>query len=562
MFLRYQHSNYSGDFGSRLKDFALDKYFGDYPSLVKHDWLRPAFHVPVPRDWFLREDDESAQWPPLQRQNIHWADAYDEPLVISENLIGKDEWFVHPLVRRGSSRVDFFDHATSNHVDFAWGKVHHSEGRNFVPAFDYFYEWQLFRFADVVHSMRSYHQHFWQPGDHEKLAQYAAETTPADFDREAFAPGWSTRAQAFTWLAHFIAFQSAFRTYKVFQASALHLTNSMTDAVLVEKLAYEEKLGAKKLMSWLEITPEVFEQSLRDQILTLAKVWRGKGRQYHDTAVMRPLWHALQEQIREAFDWLCLVNGDTPIVYLDRLRHDYFGQHEWAQLEDVYSHPRWKAARKIASQIKESASHEWLAQHVFISNFSPSPIELINMASKIDAFGGYLDALGRFLEDSEFTSLDDRYRTRSRPSWYRVMALMAEIAFTEVAGDRRIIKKRPGKKNQKEKICEAVCRILCNRGEQWEQSFPSDRSGEPEEPLASISRRILSSSTRDQLILNFSLAVHFARNTTAHQVKLDAHLLYAPWADRIFDALVLFVPWALMQLQPFANRFSYAHAPE
>ena len=550
MFLRYQHSNYAGDFGSRLKAFDLYQYFNDYRSLVKHDWLRPAFHVPVPEDWFLREDDHPTQWPPLKRQNFHWADAYDEPMVISENLIGKDEWFVHPLVRRGSSRVDFFDHATPNHADFAWEKMHHSDGCNIVPAFDYFYEWQILRFADIVHSTRGNHPHFWQPGAHANLARYAAETSAADFDRDAFAPEWTTRAQAFTWLAHFIAFHRAFQAYEMVQVSAWQLTKTMTDAALDKKLAHERKLGATQLMSWLEVTPEVFEQALRDQILTLAKEWRGTKRHYHETAAMLPLWRAFQEQIRAAVRWLCLVRGDEPIIYLDRLRYDDWGQREWAKLEDVYSHPRWKAARKVASQIKKTATRYLLAEHDFIRDFAPSPIELINMASKIDAFGTYLDALGHFLEESEFTSGDDPYRTRSRASWYRVMALMSEIAFNDVVRDRMIIKKRKKKKDQKEKVCEAVSRILSNRGEQWEQSFPSDRSGKPEALLANISRRILGSLSRDDLIVNFSLAVHFARNATAHQVKLDAHLLYSPWADKIFDALVLFVPWALLQLQP------------
>ena len=68
---------------------------------------------------------------------------------ISADEIGTDEWFVQPALRKGATRSGFFNHAVANHEDFSWEEMHHSEGRNFVPAFDYFYEWQLFRFADV-----------------------------------------------------------------------------------------------------------------------------------------------------------------------------------------------------------------------------------------------------------------------------------------------------------------------------------------------------------------------------------------------------------------------------
>lgn len=462
--------------------------------------------------------------------------------LISEDEIGTEEWFVHPLVRRGSIGLDFFDYAIGDHEDFSWEEMHHSEGRKFVPAFDYFYEWQIFRFADLIHCASTWHPHFWQPGEHSDLVLYANKTSPANFDQTADTPRWVARGEAFTWLAHFIAYTNAFQNYELFLFGKQAVAESPANAQLDEKLRRARKLGATELMSWLGVTPQVFEQALRDQILTLAQDWRVRGREYHDTAPMRPLWRALQDQIRAAVDWLCIVNDNVAPVYLDRLRYDYIGQREWAQLEDVYNHPRWKAAQIVSSQIKRTAKHYPTSGQDFMRDFSPGPIELIKLASKTDAFGTYLDALGRFLEESQFTSGDDPFRARNRTSWYRVMAVMAEIVFKDVVGDRMI---------DKEKFAyQAVARMLANRGEQW-WDFVSAQGGiKSEATLVSISERVLVSASRQDLILNFSLAVHYARNVTVHQSKLDSHFLYALWADEIFEALVLFVPWALMQLQP------------
>ena len=198
MFLRYQHSNYAGDFPSRLEALNLHKYFNRYPLLVKYDWLRPAFHVPVPESWFRSWKSYPVQQARPILPEDHWAHAYNYQLSISEGQIGTEEWFVHPLVRRGSSRLDFFDHAINNHEDFSWEKMHHSDGRNFVPAFDYFYEWQLLRFADVVQRVQGTHQHFWQLGQYAELIQHANEVSISDFDKVVDMPIWSTRAEAFT----------------------------------------------------------------------------------------------------------------------------------------------------------------------------------------------------------------------------------------------------------------------------------------------------------------------------------------------------------------------------
>lgn len=542
MFIRYQHSNYSGDLTARLEALNLRKHFNDYRLLVKYDWLRPAFHVPIPEECFRIDESIPLQWPPVPSPIPHWADAYDHQMSISESQIGTDEWFVHPLVRRGSSRLDFFDHAISNHEDYSWRKMHHSEGRNFVPAFDYFYEWQLLRFADVVQRMQGAHQHFWQLGQHADLVRHANEVSVSDFDKVADIPIWATRAEAFTWLAHFINYRNAFESYAhEFVAKHKH-ADVASQPALNAKLLNERKLGATQLMDWLGITSAMLEQALQHQILTLAQDWRGRPCKYDKTAEKLPLWYALQSQVHAAVGWLCLANDDSPTVYLDRLRYDYLGQREWAQLQDVSRNPRWNAARLVASEIVDVAKKYSTGRCNFAGDFSPNPAQLFKLAEEAIAFGSYLDALGNFLDESQHASEDDPYRPRNRTSWYRITAVMAEIALQELMSKKGIAKKGA--------TCRSIARLLSNAEQDWPKLESGQRTGDTSaETLATIADRVRQSHSSDELILNFSLAVHYARNTTAHQTALDSHFLYADWAGPIFDALVLFVPWALMELQ-------------
>ena len=282
MFLRYQHPNFAGDLQSQLKAFNLDEHFTRYPLLVKFDWLRPTFHVPVPEAWFLNWKNYPEHPANAKEDRSHWAVMNDCRWFIAESDIDTDEWFVHPLVRRGATRLDFFDHATTDHKDFCWQTLRHPRGLEFVPAFDYFYEWQLFRFADVVHWMEGTHPHFWRPGAHQHMVPYANERTEADFDKPPIMPDWSTRAEAFTWLAHFIAFQEAFRWYATGRASEHRRLGIASHHELEKKLIKEKRAGAVQLMAWLGTTPASLEHELRRELLTLAQHWR--WRKYHETA--------------------------------------------------------------------------------------------------------------------------------------------------------------------------------------------------------------------------------------------------------------------------------------
>ena len=537
MFLCYQHSNYAGDLRSQLSKFNLDKYFKRYPLLVKYDWLRPAFHVPVPEKWFRNWKAYPNHPAELADSTPHWANDHDKGWFISADEIGTDEWFVQPALRKGATRSGFFDHAVANHEDFSWEEMHHSEGRNFVPAFDYFYEWQLFRFADVVHWMRGDHPHFWQPGAHAKLAKYVTEVSPNDFDRAAIAPGWSTRATAFTWLAHFIAYDRAFESYTDRFVAACKDADAASHDALNKKLNNEKKLGAVQLMSWMGITSTMLEAALKDEFLTLAQRWR--AREYHQTAETRPLWRALQTQVRAAVSWLCAVNNNDPVDYLDRLRYDHMGQDVWAQLEDVLEYPLWKAARKASPYISQLA-HNYSKDHGgFASDFAPSPRELVNLGARIEGFDDYLDALWRLILESEHRDGDDPFRPRSRDSWYRVIAIIGFMMLEDAVG-----------KHKGQFPMQAVAEKLGGKGDDWAKFKGSERSESPEKVLAKIADGIRNATSKEDLILCFCLAVHHARNSTAHPYGAKHDWLKADWAGPIFDALVLFVPWALMELKP------------
>lgn len=543
MFLRYQHPDYAGDFRSRLKAFNLDQYFNRYPLLVKYDWLRPVFHVPIPKDWF----HDWKNYPQYPRQAddapANWADMFDCQWWITEKEIGTGEWFVHPLVRRGSSRLDFFDRAVPDHEDFVWDEMCHSEGRNFVPAFDYFYEWQLFRFADVAHWMKGTHPHFWQPGAYVNLAKYVTEVSQIDFDRDAIAPGWLTRTQAFTWLAHFVAYDHAFESYSRGFASAYKDADEQSRKALDEKLHDERKLGARQLMSWLGITPSMLELALKDDFLTLAQQWRWRG--YHKTAEMLPIWRALQTQIRAAVSWLCAVNNNDPVDYLDRLRYDHVGQDVWAQLEDVLEYPLWKAARKVSPYISQLA-HKYSQDHGgFASDFAPSPRQIVNLGAAIEGFDDYLDALWRLIVESEHRDGDDPFRPRSRDSWYRVVAIIAYMMFEDTTEPRKRGDPTPMK---------VVLGRLFGKVEDFATFLKAHKHEKNQEiELELTANGIRNAKTKDDLILYFCLAIDRARNSTAHSYGAKHDWLNAKWAGPIFDALVLFVPWALMQLQPKAQ---------
>ena len=537
VFLRYQHPNFAGDLQSRLKAFNLDEHFTRYPLLVKFDWLRPAFHVPVPEAWFLNWKNYPVHPVNAAIAVAHWAEMNDGRWFISESEIGTDEWFVHPLVRRGSTRLNFFDKATTNHEDFSWETLLHPRGVEFVPAFDYFYEWQLFRFADVVHWMEGAHPHFWRPGAYQNLVRYANESVVADFDKPPIMPKWTARADAFTWLAHFIAFREAFDHYAIGLASAHKRLGIESHDELEKKLIKEKRAGATQLMVWLGTTPASLEHALRHELLTLAQHWR--WRKYHETASKLALWRALQSHVRAAIDWLSLVNENGPIDYLEKLRYDHNGQDDWAPLEEVLEYPLWKAARCVSQFVKGTAERYAQTSSGFAVGYAPSPVELTEMGTELEAFDSYLDALWRLIEESSHKGGDDPFRPRSRASWYRVIAIIGFMLLEDAMVSHKRKMKQP---------MQAVAEHLAGKGDEWGK-FQNRPRVKTEQAMADIADGIRNATTKEDLILYFSLAVHHARNSTAHPYGVERDWLEADWAGPIFDALVLFVPWALVELR-------------
>lgn len=552
LLIRYQHpgAGFSGGLTDRLKHFNLHEHFQRYPLLAEYDWLRPAFHVPVPEAWF--HNWKNYPWHPRDLADAapHWADFFDVQWWIKAEEIASEEWFVHPYFRKGHSGVDFLAHSTPNINRESWNVLCDSQGAEFAPSFDYFYEWQLFRFADVVHWTQGEHPHFWRPGAHANLVRYAQETPAERFDRPAIARGWDSRAKSFTWLAHFIAFDETFDNYSYHFAASQNNAEQSSKLSVGRHLREQRGRGALDLVRWLGIASLDIEHALKHDFLTLAQEWL--WRKYDKSEAMLPLWRALQKQIQAAVDWLCLLNGKQPVDYLASLRYTFMGQLEWAPLENVLGYPLWLACRDVSKFIAEISSRYFGDSPKSLGPaYTPSPIELLSLCDYSPLFEQYLDALWRLLEESTHRQGADPFRPRSRASWYRVIAIVAFNMLEDALRKRDAIgasKSSKAKERSKQQVMREVACNLGGKGEDWDRWCKGERVN-TEMELQKISESIKSAATRSELILAFALAVDGVRQGNAHPHGAAIDWLSADWAGPIFDALDVFVPWALRELQ-------------
>ena len=118
---------------------------------------------------------------------------------------------------------------------------------------------------------------------------------------------------------------------------------------------------------------------------------------------------------------------------------------------------------------------------------------------------------------------------------------MAYIIFEHLTGPRKPRGPKP---------MQVVADRLTDISKKFENFIEASKKEQNRElELESIANGIRNSKTQKELILYFCLAVDRARNSTAHAYGAKHDRLNADWAGPIFDALVLFVPWALTQLQ-------------
>jgi hypothetical protein len=535
MLLRHSIPTYGHNtLGQRIKDFGLNESFVRYPLLVKYNWLRPAFHVPVPEDWmtFYVDSAAVAQWP--HELSNHWASRFDSRWLIDAKEIGADEWFVNPLFRRGASRVEFFEHAKAAEESHEWIVQQTRKEFRYIAAFDYFYEWQLFRFADVVDREREMFPHFWLPGSYAELLAHAEQSTVEIFDRLTVAPKWDEWGRTFTKLAYFIEFSETFDHHEAYSARR-------EAADQFKQLTSARREGAIGLMSWLGYSASELENDVTACILVIANDWR--HRYYHENFKTVRLWRALQSQVRHAIAWLTLVN-DLPIAhYLDALRYPKFQDRGWSRLEDVLPYPLWKSAVDASRLLNETAARYHSVPG--FQGFQVTPLQLVELGEKVDGFDAYIDAHGRLIEESTYISDDDPFRRRSRASWYRLIAIVGYNILEETI-------KQPTYRNanlDKKPMC-AIAELLSGKGAEWKLFHENQRTQRQSwsQTLSNIAAGIHSSKDTENLVLYFSLAMHYTRNATAHTHGEDEEFLYATWAAPIFDALEFFVPWALIEL--------------
>jgi hypothetical protein len=547
MLLRYQIPSYADTLSRRLKEFDLEKSFVRYPLLVQFDWLRPAFHVPVPDTWMERylASTVSGEW--TDGVSSHWAARFNSSWHIEQDEIGRDEWFVHPLFRRGNTRAEFFEHAKPINTPHDWHRKQLPDGHEYVAAFDYFYEWQLFRFADIVDQERRLFPHFWLPGAHANLLQHAAQSTVDEFDRVANVPRWHAWGEAFTRLAYFVEFDRVFKEYVFYRDIQAQKHSSDRVTQRKQDLA-NARLGAKQLLSWLGTTVEQLELSVESCFLTLAQDWR--HRNYHADQTTQTIWRALQLQVDALLRWLWLVSDREDFHYLQKHSYSFFGEQTWARLEDVVPYAEWKAARSFSKYIAEVAARYPSAKFSSLGNFRPSPSDLLSLRMKQAAFADYLHAIDQFVEDSTHRKDDDPFRKRSRESWYRLVAVLSEILFEvieEPKTDSKTVRKAIRGAKDPAPLC-VVAERLAGKGTEFNRVKNQGKGAPHENYLEALANGIRKATDKNTLILYFTLSIHAARNGQAHAYGREHEFLSAEWASPIFDALVYFVPWALIQL--------------
>ena len=540
MFLSYQPSTRRGSLGTRLNQLKLDREFTNYETYVNFGWLKPTFCVCVPTDVRASSGPNSSEIFDGTSKAPDWADYWDAQWWIQREEIGSEEWFVHPYVRKGATRLEFFDHAVAVNESTTRDKLIHSgEDEPVTVACHYYFEWQLFQFADRINDARSGRLEYWRPGSFPHMLADAAQSKDSDFDVPPRLDRWTERELPFTWLAHFVDFTASFGAYASGERQSVASSSQSIVTSTNQRLSIEKKLGAEELMRWLKITPGEFEQQLKACFLTLAQEWRGN--EIRSTRRTRPLWNALQSQIYLAVQWLCLTTSKPVSYFLDKYRYSHFGQDVWIPLDEVLEYPLWKAAKAVSRSVRECVERRTRLGLGFALGFAPSPLELIHLGEGFDEFDTYLDALGRFFDESTHSPDDDPFRPRSRTAWYRVIALSAEILLKKEA--ERV---RSGAGGALRHVAEllGVKSATWNRFKLAHDGFSTDI-----DKLKFAATEIQNARTSDDGRDAFAFALYVVRNSTAHDSSMDNDWLYAPHSGPLFDALVLFVPWAAFELR-------------
>jgi hypothetical protein len=549
MFLRHQHRGSSGQLANRMKEFGLpqDALLSKYELLVELDWLRPTFHVPIKREWFEAWEN-FPQYPVSPASHCSgWEWYFDVQSSIAENDFASTEWFLHPYFQNTSEGAQFISHAVKSPTSVDLTAFDHPRGFKVVPAFDYFFEWQLFRLADIVSSARGKSWHPWLPGSYDDLVEYANSVTPETFNRPASLTRWEKRGEAFGWLAHYIAFENAFDRYEFSKTRSAEFQANANKNQILDDLYAKRREGASALVAWLQIDSTILETALKEEFLTLAQNWRWQKWDKTDQYVR--LWRALQAQIQSAVDWLCLLTEKSRVDYLNQFRYAHLGQDVWAQLGDVLPYSQWKFARTLSSYIAEIGKRFPTTKFGSLGEFSMTPKELVSIGGKVDAFDDYVTSIGRFVdENTYYGNEEDPFRVRGRGYWYRLIGVLSEVvllATVEQLPNYEHVRTHTvaGKKLQLQGV---VAEYLGNQG----VAFDSQRltEGYQERELTQLTEKIRRAQNKEELILYFCLAANAARNGQAHGRTRDFGWLDSDWAAPILDSLVYFVPWATAQL--------------
>ncbi len=303
--LRVRAGN-EGPFVKWLEELGLKDFLNCYPipKLVEWGWLVPQYRYSFPLEEFESEP-ETITWGAKQRSSpierlwdFEWyINSIDEPL-----------WFLHPFFRPDNTSGLMLRNNgqpwSTIEVPASFTTKH---GEKITPYVDYFFHWQGYALIDVIRFSDCI-QPILNTPEASQTAQQIVRIIESvkDWDPRGVlsAPRrWGGMHQLMTWLSHYRAFRDALYTWE-----AKHPDDKKT-----------HRRGALELAGYFGITADILRNSIKNNLLVLAAEWQRAPAQ--NKIWMDPAWPMLQNDIYLAVLWLCMLDGEKFVHYMDLWSH-------------------------------------------------------------------------------------------------------------------------------------------------------------------------------------------------------------------------------------------------
>lgn len=542
----------SGTMIAWLEKLGLKNFLKSYPlhQLIQWGWLRPQHRISFPIKFFEQWED----YPYLPWEHTTDLDSYavlwdyswipDEP---DEHL-----WFLDPAFRPNEGLAQIL----KSHEPLVVGAVtpsviQHKTGREVHPYKDYFFAWQGFALIDVIQAATCVDTIYRTPDMVERAkeilgaAEYLRSHTSPDPSAVLTAPnGWGGLAELMTWLAHLRSFREAlFRNGRE--------TN-------MEKLAELYKLGSRQLADHLGVTDAILAQAIQNKLLVLANSWKDGGSWMRSfTPWNEKGWAYLRGEIQLAVSWLLTLSGKPFSYYADKWKTPYFGNSEWAPLEEVlpykfFEHDK-KFARVVPYYIKQFNSlkkNRWALEEEAILS-SCRKIRRTNYP-----FNGFLAAFYELHEHLSYRSLDDHgvdFRELRPLDYFAMLAIHAEGCFRRELDSVRALANLNG---ASQTLVRYIAELASARGmptrltaKFGEFKHLADLKHDRSDPIGRIHALKTNLPEQEHILLQAFLCCVLARNYFAHHDFLHKELLRTPLAGFLLKGIIL----SVMTLLNFAS---------